>query len=101
MTYLVLGQIGKRFNDGSQRHLALFGQISGAGEGVGGAAHEPGTGIAWEKQKRPPCFNSHYQKSKSIIQIIKETFKLAKAYVLQGGITTNDREITELKMWPA
>lgn len=29
--------------------MALFGQISSAGQGVGGAAHEPGAGIALSK----------------------------------------------------
>ena len=51
-TYLILWQSGKGFNDASQGHLALLGQIGGAGEGVGGAAHEPGTGIAWDQQKQ-------------------------------------------------
>lgn len=31
MSYLILWQTGKRFNDGSQGHLALFGQINSAG----------------------------------------------------------------------
>ena len=51
MTYLILWQTGKGFNDGSQGHLALFGQIGGAGQGVGGAAYVPGTGVAWELGK--------------------------------------------------
>lgn len=52
MTYLIIWQAGKGFNDGSQGHLALFGQIGSAGQGVGGAAHEPGTGIACSDQNK-------------------------------------------------
>ena len=44
-SYLVLWHDGEGFDDGGQRHLALFGQLGGAGEGVGGAAHEPGAGV--------------------------------------------------------
>lgn len=47
-TYLIRLQIGKGFNNRSQGHMALFGQIGSAGQGVGGAAYEPGTGIAWD-----------------------------------------------------
>lgn len=43
--YLVLWQRCQGVDDGSQRNLALFRQVGGAGEGVGGAAHEPGTGV--------------------------------------------------------
>lgn len=47
VTYLVLWQTGKGFDDGSKGYLALLGQISGAGKRVGGAADESGTGITW------------------------------------------------------
>lgn len=50
--YLVLWQSCQGGNDGSQRNLALFSQVGGAGEGVGGAAHEPGTGVACEHRRR-------------------------------------------------
>lgn len=46
--YLVLWQSCEGCNDGSQRNLALLGQVRRAGEGVGGAAHEPGTGVPCE-----------------------------------------------------
>lgn len=50
-TYLILWQTGKGFDDGCQGHLALFCQIGSAGQRVGGAAHEPGTGISCDQQK--------------------------------------------------
>lgn len=50
--YFIFWQRGQRFNDGSQRDLALFGLISGAGQWVGGAADESWTGVAWRQQKR-------------------------------------------------
>lgn len=43
--YLILWQAGEGLDDGGQGHLALLGQIGGAGDGVGGAAHEPGAGV--------------------------------------------------------
>ena len=44
-SYLVLWHDGEGLDDGCQGHLALLGELGGAGEGVGGAAHEPGTGV--------------------------------------------------------
>lgn len=46
-THLVLWQTGKGLDDSRQGNLALFGQVSSAGKGVGGAAHKPGASIAW------------------------------------------------------
>lgn len=43
--YLILWHTGEGLDDGGQGYLALLGEVSGAGDGVGGAAHEPGTGI--------------------------------------------------------
>lgn len=51
-THLVLWQIGKWLYDRRQGNLALFGQVSGAGKGVGGAAHKPGASITWSEQNK-------------------------------------------------
>lgn len=51
-THLVLWQIGKGLYDSRQGNLALFGQVSSAGKGVGGAAHKPGARIAWSEQNK-------------------------------------------------
>lgn len=50
VTYLILWQTGKGFDDGSKGHLALLGQISSAGKRVGGAADESGAGITFAKR---------------------------------------------------
>lgn len=50
VTYLILWQNGKGFDDGSKGHLALLGQISSTGKRVGGAADESGAGITWIQQ---------------------------------------------------
>lgn len=44
--YLILWHRGERFDDGTQRNLALLGQVSRAGERVGGATHEPWAGVS-------------------------------------------------------
>lgn len=50
--YLILWHSGKGLDDGGQGHLTLFGEVGGAGDGVGGAAHKPGTGVTCGEQRR-------------------------------------------------
>lgn len=44
--YLILWHCGEGFDDGGQGNLALLGQVSRAGERVGGATHEPWAGVS-------------------------------------------------------
>lgn len=47
--HLVLWQRREGCNDGRQGNLALLGQVRRAGEGVGGAAQEPGAGVTYRQ----------------------------------------------------